>query len=201
MTPTAVHTRLAVTATAMVLALAGCGHTSVPQETNSATTAVTDIDPNRGVYNRLKEIEERRPDQIPKTARTDYPGAFDPDTGRLLPYRDAYARAQEQGCPDSCVWGGYSAMVEQARRTADDRPCRWLYQNTFVSGLETRCGAVVLIIDGQLDPAKVPDEGNRARNTLAMWFENTANPGSYGLDMGEWSRQITLGKEKGDWSY
>ena len=94
MTPTAVQTRLAfAAATVMVLTLAGCGHSSAPQETNSATTAVTGIDPNRGVYNRLKEIEERRPDQIPKTARTDYSWAFDPDTGRLLPYRDAYARA------------------------------------------------------------------------------------------------------------
>ena len=52
-----------------------------------------------------------------------------------------------------------------------------------------------------LDPAKVANQQNDAGRTLTEWFENTANPGRYGLDMSEWNRQIALGKEKGDWSY
>lgn len=58
-----------------------------------------------------------------------------------------------------------------------------------------------LTTDGQLDPAKVANPDNVAGATLTRWFENTANPGRYGLDMSEWNRYITLGKEKGDWSY
>ena len=97
-------------ATVVVVSLSGCGHTAAPQDAET-TTAVTGVDQGLEAYNRLKNIEERRPDLIPASARTDYPWAFDPVTGHLVPYRDAYARGYELNCRGVCIQVTYTEIL------------------------------------------------------------------------------------------
>ena len=95
---------------AFVLILVGCDYSTTADGASSsvATTAVTAPNPAEEYYDLLKDLD---PNEIPDSLRRDFPWAFDPASGHLVDFRDAYYRAAAVDCRANCVNAGYVEMV------------------------------------------------------------------------------------------